>query len=151
MPSKMEVPLLSRNIAIVVTMLLVMIGLLHVVWGFGSFWPANDAEQFMSTFVGDPGPVPPQLLSLLFGLIFMAMGVMFSLWAWEKELPGPRKLWQILMIAIVSIFALRGLAGYLPVFAGSLDPFMTLNRQLYSPLCIIIALAGTIILVRRQP
>ena len=62
----------------------------------------------------------------------------------------PLRLRLIYLWGLFAVLYVRGVVGYLPFFQGSLEPFITNNLTIYSPLCLILAGLGTYALLRRE-
>ncbi|MFZ1815261.1 MAG: DUF3995 domain-containing protein [Rhizobiaceae bacterium] len=60
----------------------------------------------------------------------------------------PQGLVWLGMIALGAVFLLRGVIGYMPPFRArfSAQPFATLDKRFYSPLCLVIGAAYFLLL-----
>jgi Protein of unknown function (DUF3995) len=136
----MSIPLLTFLLPLV----LFTLAALHAYWGLGGRWPGHDELSLARSVVGSKGitRMPSSkacfaVMALLIGVglwpLFMA-GVLPALWPnWLTLLAG----W-----GFVLVFVGRGLAAYVPAFRllAPEEPFASLDRQLYAPLCL--ALGG---------
>jgi hypothetical protein len=133
-----------KFIPAILTVVLVAVAALHAWWGIGGRWPGHDERSLAGLVVGGtrsmPGPVACMLVAS--GLLAAA-----GLVALEAKLIsidfGFPALWLVqsgFWIAC-AVFALRGLAGFIPpIFAYARGtPFARLNLLYYSPLCLLIA------------
>ncbi|MBK8008592.1 MAG: DUF3995 domain-containing protein [Rhizobiales bacterium] len=130
--------------------LLLSIGVLHIVWGFGVVWPAKNGKQLVSWVVGARGihampPLPQCLIAgigiIFFGIIALLLG---------NAVASPLSPEWVNMLGMLSalIFAGRGVAGYFPSWRRRFpqEPFATFDRYSFSPLCLVLA-AGYVALV----
>ncbi|KAB2915867.1 MAG: DUF3995 domain-containing protein [Hyphomicrobiaceae bacterium] len=128
-------------LAIVLWIVLAGIAVLHAAWGFGSHWPCESEQVLVRTAGGTPGATmyPPAacftVAALLLGVSLwplLAIGLLPEAWpGWLTILAGT---------GIVAIFVARGVAGYLPAWRRlhSAEPFATLDRRYYAPLCLLL-------------
>ncbi|WP_424944428.1 DUF3995 domain-containing protein [Aliiroseovarius crassostreae] len=115
---------------------------IHLVWAAGLNWPIRDEAQLAKAVVGAQGitKMPPRWASALVALALGLAMVLIAAQAGWLGLPLGPKLMQIAIFLMVAVFALRGLAGYLPVWRQRMEPrFDRLNARFYSPLCLLIA------------
>ena len=122
---------------------LAAISALHAVWATGRTWPVADKSQFVKTFVGIegaekfPGPVLTGVVVLL-----IAVAALLTLWAAELlQLPLPSSLKPIVLWALFAVFFLRGISTYALPNLPRAQPFKSLDRRYYAPLCLLIAAA----------
>ncbi|PTA68294.1 DUF3995 domain-containing protein [Deinococcus arcticus] len=116
------------------------VGLLHVIWGLGSPWPARSPEALARAVVGNmagglPGAGPCLVVA---ALLFVAA----LLVAWAPQGPAIARLGAGLVGATLLA---RGLGGFLmPVLSPGFraQPFQTWNAWLYSPLCVVLGLGA---------
>lgn len=130
-------------IAAALIAVLVALSALHLYWGLGGRWPGHDAASLREMVVGTRG-------SRMYGLAPSAMvagalaaAAFIVLWG-QSRVPDGLQAWIVYggYVVLILVFALRGLAPYLtPIFDYARGtPFFDLNRQIYSPLCLAIAL-----------
>lgn len=119
---------------------LIIVSLLHLAWAFGSHFPCADEATLTRTVVGAKGMVkmPPRLASA-----FVAIATFFaSLWPFvlAGNLLSALPQWLVSLGAIVLtiVFLGRGAAGYSSWFQALSpeQPFSTLDKVYYSPLCL---------------
>ena len=126
---------------------LLMVSLAHFVWAFGSTWPIRDEALLAQTVVGAPGitKMPNRFVTLLVSLLVFAAGIVALSMADHTSGGMPLTL---IGVALAAIFIGRGILGYTPGWRARFptEPFATLDRKNYSPLCLWIG-AGFLILV----
>ena len=141
-------------LAVVLWAALAAIAVLHAFWGLGSHWPCESEESLVRTAGGTPGATrmyPPSacftVAAMLGGVStwpLFAAGLLPAAWpSWLTALAGS---------AIAAVFVVRGIAGYVPAWRRlhSAEPFATLDRRIYAPLCFALG-AGFIIILLRGP
>ena len=122
---------------------LLALSALHLYWGFGGRWPGHDAASLREMVVGSRGQHMPGLgpsAGVACALAAAALVVVLKHWP-----VAPWQGWIITAgyVVLIAVFGLRGLATYVtPIFEYARGTaFVDLNRQMYSPLCLAIALA----------
>ena len=125
---------------------LVALAALHAWWGVGGRWPGRDERSLVELVVGRTRAMRmPSFVACMF--VACALLAAAALVALQSKaisinlgLVGVR-LVQTGFWAACAVFALRGLAGFIPpIFAYAHGTrFATLNRLFYSPLCLLIA------------
>ena len=127
-------------LALALSAIVYAIAALHAHWGFGGHWPAASAERLAKAAVGTPGikrmPAPRScfvVAALLAGIAawpLFAGGLLVKAW--------PRWLTLLAGAGIAAVFVGRGMAGYVPAWRRrfSQEPFASLDRRAYSPLCL---------------
>ena len=127
---------------------------LHILWAFGSTWPCKSEDQLIRTVMGarQRGKHSKDQNSYLFKM-FVTLWVAMMI-AIAATLPlikigwlyAPIKPWvlSILLGGQGAIFLLRGLAGYTSKWQQltPLEPFRTLDKVFYSPICIALGSAS---------
>lgn len=120
----------------VLTIVLLPLAVLHVLWGIGLWFPIEDEALLVRTVTGFsnteemPGAVPCALVAVA---LFMAV---LCLW-WP---PGPFRFLALMVIGFV--FLARGVAAFTPFWRrmAPAEPFATLDRKYYGPLCVALGL-----------
>jgi hypothetical protein len=144
-----EMHIVSMLAAALVAVCLVALAILHVYWGLGGLWPARTRAELGPMVVGTPpSTAMPNLLACLIiaGLLVTAA----LLVAMAGFLPEPSWVWRVGSIGVGVVLAVRGLGGYAD---GRLrpqtraTPFYSLNRTIYSPLCLILAASIALALI----
>ena len=138
-------------LALLLSVIVSVIAVLHAHWGLGGTWPAADAERLAKTAVGTPGitkmPSPTScfvvaaLLSCVASWPLFAAGLLVEAW--------PRWLTLLAGAGIAAVFVGRGVAGYTAAWRRrfSEEPFASLDRLVYSPLCLVLGAGYIAILV----
>ena len=119
-----------------VSAVLIPLAVLHVLWGIGFWFPIKDETRLVRAVAGFagatemPGAVPCALVAVA---LFMAVS---CLW-WP---PGPLRFLALAVIGVV--FLVRGVAAFTPFWRKltPVEPFATLDRTYYGPLCLAIGL-----------
>ena len=122
---------------------------LHVYWGLGGLWPADNAAALSRTVIGTHGGVmPPAGLTLVVAaLIFAAGSFAFArgVLAWDSLI-----LLRVPLAGLALIFLLRGAVTYIPgPFSQAAEPFTHLNAVYFSPL--ILALGAAFAMLALSP
>jgi Protein of unknown function (DUF3995) len=121
---------------------------LHGYWGLGGLWPGHDEVSLARTVVGSKGITRMASPTACFAVTVLLIGV--GLWPlfMAGVLPAFWPHWLTLLAGwgFVLVFFGRGLAAYVPAFRllAPEEPFASLDRQLYGPLCL--ALGGGFLL-----
>jgi len=141
-------------IAIVLALLLAIIAGLHAYWGRGGLWPAANEGELIATVIGNAGAkrMPSPGLCLLVALAITLTAIWPLLLAQMSGMAAMRPFLLLGGFAILAVFLLRGVAGYLPAWRRlhPREPFASYDRRYYSPLCLLIA-AGYAVLLLQGP
>ena len=126
---------------------LLMVALAHFFWALGSTWPIKNETLLAQTVVGTPGVtrMPNRFVTFIVSLLVLAAGIVAL--ALADHTSGGITL-TLLGVLLAIVFIARGILGYTPGWRARFptEPFATLDRKNYSPLCLWIG-AGYIILV----
>jgi amino acid permease len=119
----------------------------HYLWAFGNTWPIRDEALLVQTVFGRAGAtrMPNRALTFLVATaLLLASVVAFAV---ADPVSGGIGLTGI-ALALAAVFLIRGMLGYTPAWRARypLEPFATLDRRNYSPLCLWVG-AGFLILV----
>jgi TRAP-type C4-dicarboxylate transport system permease large subunit len=139
-------------LAVVLWAVLAAIAVLHAAWGLGSHWPCESEESLVRTTGGTPGAKRMYPPSACFTVAAMLAGV--SAWPLFAAglLPAAWPSWLTLLAgaAIATVFIVRGIAGYVSAWRRlhSAEPFATLDRHIYAPLCFALGTGFIILLLR---
>lgn len=119
----------------ILSAVLIMLALLHVMWGIGFWFPIADEAALTRAVVGFRGrtKMPGAAACSLVALALLAAA--FSLW-WPH---GPLRIAMIAVVALV--FFARGIAAYVWRWRWLTPemPFARLDRWIYGPLCLLMA------------
>ncbi|MEO7222788.1 MAG: DUF3995 domain-containing protein [Devosia sp.] len=126
---------------------LLMVACAHFLWSLGRTWPIRNEVLLAQSVVGTPGitQMPNKLLIFVVSLLILASGIVAL--ALADHASGGW--WLTVLGALLAIvFIGRGVLGYTEVWRERFptEPFATLDRRNYSPLCFWIG-AGFVILV----
>ena len=136
--------MLASLISIVLAGILSVAGLMHALWGFGVTFPAANEQQLARMVVGKRGITRmPSMAACLFVAACLFAFALLAL-ILGREVPMPVSKWLVAAAGAISavLFAGRGILGVLPAFERALpeQPFLSLNRRLYSPLIFLIGI-----------
>lgn len=125
------------------------LGVLHVAWGRGSSFPFPDREQLADAVVGRRAVPDAAACHGVAGCLFAAAAL-----AADPRI-GPRNMRAIGRMGVVAVLTARGVLGLLGrtdmVSPGSSGQrFRRLDRRVFSPLCLALALATAAVGVRRE-
>ncbi len=135
-------------LATLVFLELAAVAALHVYWAFGGLWPGTDVASLVRTVVGvkDMRAMPSRPLTLAVAVALGAAGLPPLVKASLLPVFLPAGLVQACLLLVGAIFALRGIAPYLPMGKQHpVEPFATLDRRLYGPFCLAAALEYTVL------
>jgi FtsH-binding integral membrane protein len=136
-------------IALLLTLTLGAIAVLHGYWTAGGLWPGGSKAELAAIVVGRPrmSDMPSPGLSVVVTLLLTGAAA----WPFLLSPLAVRYLGQPIAVAggllAAAVFLLRGVAGYSAAMTRrhSAEPFATYNRLYYSPLCLAIG-AGFLVL-----
>jgi hypothetical protein len=128
---------------------LTAIAAIHVAWGAGMRWPGSTEAELVTRVIGhrrDTMPSPSQCH--LAALAIFIPGAIALMLAGLLQTPLPPWLVLLAGVAAALVFAGRGIAGYVPAWRAlhPREPFASLDRRYYSPLCLMLA-AGFVVLL----
>ena len=136
-------------IAFAIFLLLTAIAGIHVAWGTGVRWPRKTEAELATTVIGHRrDTMPPPLQCYLAALAIFIPGVIALMLAGLVQTPLPPWLVTLAGAGAALVFAGRGIAGYVPAWRARhpREPFASLDRHYYSPLCLLLA-AGLVVLL----
>lgn len=137
---------MSMVVAALIFVVLLAVAIAHLMWAIGSPWPIRDRALLARTVVGLPGVTRvPRLATLAVAVLVLAAGVLalsladHTAGGWGLTLTG---------LVLAALFLGRGALGYTPAWRQRFteEPFATLDRRNYSPLCLALG-AGFLLLV----
>jgi hypothetical protein len=137
---------MSIAVSILTFVPLLVVAFAHLLWALGTAWPLQSEELLAQTVVGSPDitRMPNRFVTLLvaLGLFVVALSAM------ALADPGGGTPRTVIGAIFAIIFLGRGILGYTSWWRARhpTEPFATLDRRNYSPLCLWIG-TGFLILV----
>ena len=130
--------------SLIAAIALIGIGLIHVYWAGGGYFPGKDANSLAQTVVGGRSDMamPPVLACLtVAGLLFIAAWLVLVVGGAAPSIVS-LELHKLAAFALYAVLFLRGAGGFFdarlrPETRGS--PYERLNLIFYSPLCLILS------------
>lgn len=115
-------------------------GLLYLLWAVGVTFPFANEQALARSLIGRRGITRvPSRASFLYVsvLFFVAATAAFLMGGFSESVPGSKPFLVPVGLLLAVIFLGRGIAGVLPAFerAAPEQPYLSLNRRIYSPLC----------------
>lgn len=141
---------MSMLVAAIAFVPLLAIAIAHFIWSLGGTWPIRDEALLAKTVTGFPDRtrMPPKLASFGVAVAVLAAGII-ALSLADRAAGG---FWlNALGVLAGLVFLARGLAGYTAWFAKRTpeEPFRSLDRKIYSPLCIMLGAAFVVLVILR--
>lgn len=127
---------------------LAIIAALHFYWGGGGHWPAKKRSALASIVIGQKHQPRMPPAGITFFVAFLILGTALLPVFRVMGIGSPFWLRTGLQL-LTFVFLFRGIIGYSRWFRTTLshEPFATLNRRYYTPLCLILAAGfGTLLL-----
>jgi len=139
-----EYPALAEIVGNSLALLLAATGVLYLLWAAGLTFPFSNEQALARSLIGRRGitQIPSRLSFVYISLLFFAAAIAaFLLGGFSEAVPRSKPFLLPVGLLLTLVFFGRGIAGVLPAFerAAPEQPYLSLNRRLYSPLC---ALAG---------
>ncbi|RUT35076.1 DUF3995 domain-containing protein [Arsenicitalea aurantiaca] len=141
---------MSMLVAALIFVPLLAAALALLLWSFGASWPIRDRALLAATMRGAPGATAmwPKTLSFLLFLVALALGVL-SLALADHDGGG----WVLTLTGAVIgiVFLARGVLGYTEGWKARTpnEPFRTLDRKTYSPVCLVIGTGFVVLALMR--
>ena len=141
--------ILAFNLAAV----LLIVGVLHGLWGLRIWLPIGEELQLARAVVGarDIVSMPPPLQCFFVAAVLFGGTLGVLALAEIVTIPYlPIALVQGGMSVFSAVFLVRGLVGFTPFWARITPelPFRSLDRRVYSPLCILLGIGIVIFIVQ---
>jgi hypothetical protein len=113
---------------------------IHAYWLTGRVWPASDVRQLSRAVLNIEAPFTPRVLIPL--IVVLGAGA-WTLLAAAGVIPAGLPSWMVRTAcgAVLVGFTARAVAGVAWLFSARRDTFHRLNRSLYTPLCVVLAVA----------
>jgi hypothetical protein len=140
---------MTAIIAWCIFIVLTAIAVIHAAWGAGTRWPRKTEAELVTAVIGhkrDTMPSPSQCY--LAALAIFTPGAIALMLAGFVQTPRPPWLVLLAGAGAALVFAGRGIAGYVPAWRAlhPREPFASLDRHYYSPLCLLLAVGFVVLL-----
>ena len=121
-------------------MVLVAAGLLYLLWATGVTFPFASEQALARALIGRRGitRLPSRAAFLYLAVLLIAAALAaFLLGGYSQAVPQSKPFLAPVGLLLALVFLGRGVAGVLPAFerAAPEQPYLSLNRRIYSPLC----------------
>ena len=121
-------------------MVLVAAGLLYLLWAAGVTFPFASEQALARSLIGRRGitRVPSRAAFVYLAVLLIAAALAaFLLGGFSEAVPQSKPFLAPVGLLLALVFLGRGVAGVLPAFerAAPEQPYLSLNRRIYSPLC----------------
>ena len=121
----------------------------HIMWAFGSTWPVADETALTRTVTGmrNASRMPPRIATFFVAIAVFAAGII----ALMLTDPGRDAGLTAFGAVVGTVFLVRGVLGYTPKWRAFTpeEPFATLDRRIYSPVCLFIAAGYALLTIWR--
>ena len=128
------------GLAFLIFIILTAVAILHVYWAFGGKWPGHDEPSLTRMVVGTKGKttMPARGPTLVVATMIFGAGIIALMQASVFPSLLPPALRTTAVIGLAALFLARGAVGFTPLFrhVQAEEPFVTLNRRIYGPLCL---------------
>ena len=126
---------------------LVALAILHFSWGKGSTFPFRDREKLADAVIGSSRVPPPRACFAVAGALTGGAALVANVF------PAPVPVRRIDIVIMAAVFGSRGALGLAGTTAlvspgSDSDTFLRLDRRVYSPLCLALAV-GSLLSMRR--
>lgn len=127
-------------------LLLAATGVLYLLWAAGLTFPFANEQALARSLIGRRGitQIPSRRAFVYVGMLFFAAAIVaFLLGGFSESVPRSKPYLLPAGLLMTVVFLGRGIAGVLPAFerAAPEQPYLSLNRRLYSPLCMLAGFA----------
>ena len=122
---------------------LMAIAAVHVYWAVGGVWPATVRAELPQTVVGTKDTkMPPRGVTLAVAFMIFVAALVPLVTTGLLPVTLPCALQMLALWGLILVFLVRGLVTYTPLGDrySVVEPFRTLNRKYYSPLCVLLGL-----------
>lgn len=127
-------------LAFLIFVVLIIVSVFHVYWAFGGKWPGHDEISLARAVVGSQGitAMPGRGPTLAVALLIFCAGVVALMQADVVPALLPPMMRSVAVVFLAALFLVRGIVSFTPQFrrSQSEEPFATLDRRLYGPLCL---------------
>ena len=140
---------MSMFLSALMFVLLLAVAIAHFVWSIGGSWPIRDKAMLPAVVIGRPGVAEvPRFPALVVSILVLLAGVIAAALA-DHDAGGA--LLNILGLGLAAVFLGRGAIGYTKGWRDrfSVEPFATLDRRNYSPLCLFLGVGYLLLVIMR--
>lgn len=141
---------MSMLLAALIFVPLLAVSISHLFWAFGSTWPIRSEELLARTVVGRPGitRMPPRFASFVVAVLVLAAGIIAL--ALADPVAGGSSL-TFVGLLLAAVFLVRGIIGFSARWRRAFpeEPFASLDRKTYSPLCLFIGTGFLLLVIMR--
>ena len=142
--------LVAMIVGAAVGVALLAVAIAHLLWSVGVMWPIRDERVLARAVVGFPGVerMPPKYLS--FGVFLLALAACIIAFSVADHTSGGPGLTLLALLGAL-VFLARGAIGYTQWWKQRTpeEPFRSLDRKNYSPLCLAIGVGFVVLVVMR--
>lgn len=115
-------------------------GLFYLLWAAGVTFPFANEQSLARSLIGRRGitRLPSRTAFVYLGVLLIAAAMAaFLLGGFSEAVPQSKPFLAPVGLLLALVFLGRGVAGVLPAFerAAPEQPYLSLNRRIYSPLC----------------
>ena len=139
--------MISTIVSVLTFLPLMVVALAHFFWALGTTWPIRSEQLLAQTVVGRAGitRMPNKFITLLVSIALFLMAIV-AMGLADHDDGGLFR--TALGAGLAMAFIARGVLGYTAGWRANfpVEPFASLDRKNYSPLCLWIG-AGFLILV----
>ncbi|WP_299669763.1 DUF3995 domain-containing protein [uncultured Ruegeria sp.] len=130
---------------IVALAVLLAVSGLHLLWAMKIWWPVSDEKRLVHTVAGFPNTdsMPPPIACLIVAVALLGVAILLFL---RLTQPVPHHVVSVALLGAGFVFVGRGGIGFTGLWSRITpeQPFRKLDRNYYSPLCLVV---GAVILV----
>jgi hypothetical protein len=125
-------------LAMVLSLALLVVAVLHAWWGMGGIWPAANEADLARGVIGDGRTrMPPPWQCFAVAIVLAGLAA----WPWLILAWPEHDLVVAGSFVIAGVFFVRAMAAYSPRWRSHFpaEPFATRDRRFYGPLCLTLA------------
>ena len=140
---------MSMLIGAIVFVALLAVAIAHFIWSLGGSWPIRNKDLLAKAVIGRPGVTRvPRLASLVIAILVLLAGIVALALA---DKTGGGVLLTAAGALLAMIFLARGAIGYTAGWRAAFpeEPFATLDRRNYSPLCLVLGMGFLLLVLMR--
>ncbi|MGN8020711.1 DUF3995 domain-containing protein [Phyllobacterium sp. 22229] len=141
---------MTHVLAWLVFIVLTIVAALHLYWGFGGLWPARDPLSLARAVVGSKGiaRMPSRGVTVVVAVLIFTAGVLAPMQLSIIPALLPAGLLRFGILVLTVIFLARGSLSFTAFFRNrqAEEPFLTLDRRYYGPLCLAIGAGFAVLL-----